>query len=134
MKFITFHQMTGGTDAIKDINIIKGGMPAEYGGRLSSVLDITMKDRNNKKYQADGGIGLLSSRLTLQGPIQKEKSSFILSGRRTYIDVLSQPFLDRAGVTCFVAVYHIFSGFPTPPHPWRPLGGPSPRRPPLGAR
>ena len=82
-------------DAIKDINIIKGGMPAEYGGRLSSVLDITMKDGNNKKYQADGGIGLLSSRLTLQGPIQKEKSSFILSGRRTYIDVLSQPFLDR---------------------------------------
>ena len=82
-------------DAIKDINIIKGGMPAEYGGRLSSVLDITMKDGNNKKYEADGGIGLLSSRLTLQGPIQKEKSSFILSGRRTYIDVLSQPFLDR---------------------------------------
>ena len=82
-------------DAIKDINIIKGGMPAEYGGRLSSVLDITMNDGNNKKYQADGGIGLLSSRLTLQGPIQKEKSSFIVSGRRTYIDVLSKPFLNR---------------------------------------
>lgn len=75
-------------DAIKDINIIKGGMPAEYGGRLSSVLDITMKDGNNKKYEVDGGIGLLSSRLTIQGPIQKEKSSFIVSGRRTYIDVL----------------------------------------------
>ena len=56
-------------DAIKDINIIKGGMPAEYGGRLSSVLDITMKDGNNKKYEADGGIGLLSSRLTIQGPV-----------------------------------------------------------------
>ena len=82
-------------DAIKDINIIKGGMPAEYGGRLSSVLDITMNDGNNKKYQADGGIGLLSSRLTLQGPIQKEKSSFIVSARRTYIDVLSKPFLNR---------------------------------------
>jgi hypothetical protein len=80
-------------DAIKDINIIKGGMPAEYGGRLSSVLDITMKDGNNKKYQADGGIGLLSSRLTLQGPVQKNKSSFIVSGRRTYIDVLSDPFI-----------------------------------------
>tara|TARA_B100000900_G_scaffold81473_1_gene65728 strand:- start:1700 stop:4048 length:2349 start_codon:yes stop_codon:yes gene_type:complete len=80
-------------DAIKDINIIKGGMPAEYGGRLSSVLDITMKDGNNKKYQVDGGIGLLSSRLTLQGPVQKEKSSFIISGRRTYIDVLSKPFM-----------------------------------------
>ena len=82
-------------DAIKDINIIKGGMPAEYGGRLSSVLDITMKDGNNKKYEADGGLGLLSSRLTLQGPIQKNKSSFIVSGRRTYIDVLSKPFLNK---------------------------------------
>ena len=80
-------------DAIKDINIIKGGMPAEYGGRLSSVLDISMKDGNNKKYEADGGIGLLSSRLTLQGPIQKNKSSFIVSGRRTYVDVLSKPFM-----------------------------------------
>ena len=82
-------------DAIKDINIIKGGMPAEYGGRLSSVLDITMKDGNNKKYEADGGIGLLSSRLTIQGPIQKNKSSFIISGRRTYIDVLSKPFMSE---------------------------------------
>ena len=82
-------------DAIKDINIIKGGMPAEYGGRLSSVLDITMKDGNNKKYEVDGGIGLLSSRLTIQGPIQKEKSSFIVSGRRTYIDVLSKPFIPK---------------------------------------
>ena len=82
-------------DAIKDINIIKGGMPAEYGGRLSSVLDITMKDGNNKEYQVDGGIGLLSSRMTLQGPIQKDKSSFIISGRRTYIDVLSKPFLNK---------------------------------------
>ncbi len=82
-------------DAIKDINIIKGGMPAEYGGRLSSVLDITMKDGNNKKYEADGGIGLLSSRLTIQGPVQKNKSSFIVSGRRTYIDVLSKPFMPK---------------------------------------
>ena len=80
-------------DAIKDINIIKGGMPAEYGGRLSSVLDITMKDGNNKKYETDGGIGLLSSRLTIQGPVQKNKSSFIISGRRTYVDVLSKPFM-----------------------------------------
>ncbi|MDC0249450.1 TonB-dependent receptor [Flavobacteriales bacterium] len=80
-------------DAIKDINIIKGGMPAEYGGRLSSVLDITMKEGNNKEYEADGGIGLLSSRLTIQGPVQKNKSSFIVSGRRTYIDVLSKPFM-----------------------------------------
>ena len=82
-------------DAIKDINIIKGGMPAEFGGRLSSVLDITMKDGNNKQYQVDGGIGLLSSRLTVQGPVQKDKSSFIISGRRTYVDVLSKPFMPK---------------------------------------
>jgi|TARA_B100001964_G_scaffold99589_1_gene111188 outer membrane receptor for ferrienterochelin and colicin len=82
-------------DAIKDINIIKGGMPAEYGGRLSSVLDISMKDGNNKEYEVDGGIGLLSSRLTLQGPVQKNRSSFIVSGRRTYIDVLSKPFMQK---------------------------------------
>ncbi len=82
-------------DAIKDINIIKGGMPAEYGGRLSSVLDISMKDGNNKEYEVDGGIGLLSSRLTLQGPVQKDRSSFIVSGRRTYIDVLSKPFMQK---------------------------------------
>ena len=68
-------------DAIKDINIIKGGMPAQYGGRLSSVLDISMKDGNNKKFELDGGIGLLSSRATVQGPIVKNKSSFIVSGR-----------------------------------------------------
>ena len=64
------------SDAIKNIEISKGSMPANYGGRLSSVLDINMKDGNNKKYEADGGIGLLSSRLTIQGPVQKEKSSF----------------------------------------------------------
>ena len=54
-----------------------------------------MKDGNNKKFQADGGIGLLSSRLTLQGPLEKNKSSFIISGRRTYVDVLSKPFLNK---------------------------------------
>ena len=70
-------------------------MPAEYGGRLSSVIDITMKDGNNKKFQADGGVGLLSSRLTLQGPLEKNRSSFIVSGRRTYVDVLSKPFLNK---------------------------------------
>ena len=62
-------------DAIKNVNVVKGGMPANYGGRLSSVLDITMKDGNNKSYHADGGIGVIASRLTLEGPIQKNKSS-----------------------------------------------------------
>ncbi len=81
------------SDAINSINLIKGNMPARYGGRLSSVLDITMKEGNNQKVEAEGGIGLIASRLTVQGPLQKDKSSFIISGRRTYIDVLAHPFL-----------------------------------------
>jgi hypothetical protein len=70
-------------------------MPAQYGGRLSSVLDIQMKEGNNKSYEAEGGIGLISSRLTVEGPIQKEKSSFIVSTRRTYGLDLAQPYIDK---------------------------------------
>jgi hypothetical protein len=81
------------SDAIKNTTLIKGGMPANYGGRLSSVLDVSMKDGNMKEYHAEGGIGLIASRLTLEGPIVKNKSSFMLSGRRTYIDLVAQPFL-----------------------------------------
>ncbi|HMN04203.1 MAG TPA: TonB-dependent receptor [Flavobacteriales bacterium] len=81
-------------DAVKDIELIKGGMPAQYGGRSSSVLDITMKEGNNKQLHGQGGIGLISSRLTLEGPIINEKSSFIVSARRTYIDVLVKPFVN----------------------------------------
>lgn len=80
-------------DAIKHVTLHKGTMPAEYGGRLSSVLDIQMKEGNNKSYEAEGGIGLISSRLSVQGPVQKGKGSFLVSGRRTYIDVLLQPFI-----------------------------------------
>lgn len=75
------------SDAIKDVNVIKGGMPAEYGGRLSSVLDIKMNEGSSKKFGATGGIGLISSRLTIDGPIIKNKGSFIISGRRTYADL-----------------------------------------------
>jgi hypothetical protein len=81
------------SDAIKNTTLIKGGMPAQYGGRLSSVLDIQMKEGNNQTFEAEGGIGLIASRLTVQGPIVKDKSSFIISGRRTYIDVLLKPIL-----------------------------------------
>lgn len=81
---------TFNSDAIKDATIIKGNSPAQFGGRLSSVLDVKMKDGNNKKYQVSGGLGLISSRLTIEGPIQKEKSSFIISGRRTYADILAR--------------------------------------------
>jgi len=73
-------------DALKDVTLIKGGFPAQYGGRLSSVMDIRMKDGDMQKYHVDGGIGLLSSHLTVQGPIRKDTCSFILSGRRSYID------------------------------------------------
>ncbi len=82
------------SDAIKDIDISKGSMPANYGGRLSSVLDISMKDGNAKKLSASGGLGLIASRLTIEGPIKQDTSSFIVSGRRTYIDVLTKPFVD----------------------------------------
>jgi hypothetical protein len=75
------------SDALKDVTLFKGGMPAEYGGRASSVMDIKMKDGNNKKFSARGGIGLIASRLTLEGPIKKDKGSFIISARRTYADV-----------------------------------------------
>ena len=74
-------------DAIKDVKLYKGGIPAKYGGRLSSVLDIRQKEGNLKKYTATGGIGLLFSRLTLEGPIVKDKASFIVSGRRSYFDI-----------------------------------------------
>ncbi|HOS48874.1 MAG TPA: TonB-dependent receptor [Bacteroidia bacterium] len=84
------------SDAIKNIALTKGGMPAQYGGRLASVLDISMKEGNNKEFHGDGGIGYIASRLTLEGPIVKNKSSFIISGRRTFIDLfLREPFIDK---------------------------------------
>ena len=83
-------------DAIKNVTLIKGGMPAQYGGRLSSVLDVSMKEGNNQKTQVEGGIGLIASRLSIQGPIKKDKASFIISGRRTYIDALTKPFIKKS--------------------------------------
>jgi len=78
---------TFNSDAIKDVSIYKGGMPAEYGGRLSSVLDIKMNDGNNKDYTVQGGLGLISSRIKVEGPIAEDKGSFMVSARRTYIDL-----------------------------------------------
>ncbi len=78
---------TFNSDAIKDVSIFKGGMPAEYGGRLSSVLDIKMNEGNNKDYTVQGGLGLISSRIKVEGPLVKDKGSFMVSARRTYIDV-----------------------------------------------
>ena len=84
------------SDAIKNVSLIKGGMPAQYGGRLSSALDIAMKEGNDKKIQVEGGIGVIASRLSIQGPIKKDKASFIISARRTYIDALTKPFIKKS--------------------------------------
>ncbi|MFT6243644.1 MAG: hypothetical protein ACJAXI_000406 [Crocinitomicaceae bacterium] len=75
-------------DAVKSVNLIKGGMPANFGGRMSSVLEVNMNEGNNKKFGVKGGIGAISSRLTVEGPLKKDKGSFVLSARRTYIDVI----------------------------------------------
>lgn len=83
------------SDAIKNVSLIKGGMPAQYGGRLSSVVDVAMKDGNVNKLQMDGGIGLIASRFSIQGPLKKNKASFILSARRTYVDALAKPFIKK---------------------------------------
>ncbi len=80
-------------DAIKNMQLYKGDFPARFGGRLSSVLDIQMKDGNKQKLAGEGGIGIISSRLTLEGPLVKDKASFLVSGRRTYVDLLMKPFL-----------------------------------------
>lgn len=77
---------TFNSDAIKDVTVYKGGMPAQYGGRLSSVLDVRMNDGNKKETTFEGGIGLISSRLKVEGPFVKDRSSFMISGRRTYAD------------------------------------------------
>ena len=74
------------SDALKDVKLYKGSAPAEFGGRLASVMDINMKEGNMKKLEVNGGIGLISSKLTIEAPIVKDKGSFIISGRRTYID------------------------------------------------
>lgn len=79
-------------DALKSVELTKGGFPARFGGRLSSVVEMQMKDGSRKDFHGEAGIGLLSSRLMLEGPIVKDKASFIVSGRRTYLDVLARPF------------------------------------------
>ncbi|HEY8404373.1 MAG TPA: TonB-dependent receptor [Flavobacteriales bacterium] len=83
------------SDALKDVTLYKGGMPAEYGGRASSVMDIKMRDGNSKKIGVTGGIGLISSRLTVEAPIVKDKGSFIISGRRTYADLFLKLSKDK---------------------------------------
>ena len=80
-------------DAIKNVRLTKGGFPARFGGRLSSVLEIDMREGNMKEFKGDATLGLISSKLTLEGPIIKNRTSFIVSGRRTYADLLAGPFM-----------------------------------------
>ena len=83
-------------DALKSVELTKGGFPARFGGRLSSVIDLNMKDGNREKLHGEGGIGLISSRLTLEGPLTKNrKGSFLVSGRRTYLDILAAPLIAK---------------------------------------
>lgn len=98
------------SDAVNSATIIKGNMPARYGGRLSSVLDVEMREGNQDSLQVEGGIGLIASRLTVQGPLIKEKAAFIFSARRTYVDVLFGPFLrntEQGGVPYY---FYDFNG------------------------
>lgn len=100
-------------DALKSVELTKGGFPARFGGRLSSVIDLNMKEGNKEKLHGEGGIGLISSRLTLEGPLKRKRdstarSSFLVSGRRTYLDVLARPFITAATKGESVAGYYFY--------------------------
>ncbi len=82
-------------DAVKNVKLIKGGIAPIYGGRLSSILDVRMKEGNKKEFTGEGGVGLIFSRLSLEGPLVKDKASFIVAGRRSYADILAKPFLNN---------------------------------------
>ncbi|MCK6618169.1 MAG: TonB-dependent receptor [Cyclobacteriaceae bacterium] len=81
-------------DAVMDVKLFKGAIPAPYGGRIASLLDVRMKEGNNKEYEVNGGIGTIFSRLAFEGPVHDGKGSFIVAGRRSYIDILARPFVD----------------------------------------
>ncbi|RRB04174.1 TonB-dependent receptor [Larkinella rosea] len=100
-------------DALKSVELIKGGFPARYGGRLSSVIEMNMKEGNKEKLHGEGGIGLIASRLTLEGPLTKKKSgagssSFLISARRTYLDVVARPIIKQQTDGQTVAGYYFY--------------------------
>ncbi len=96
------------SDAINHVELFKGGFPARYGGRLSSVIDIQMKEGNQQEWHGEGGIGLIASRLTVEGPLKKEKSSLLFSARRTYIDILARPIIKAANESNATAGYYFY--------------------------
>jgi outer membrane receptor for ferrienterochelin and colicin len=95
-------------DAINHVELIKGGFPARYGGRLSSVIDISMKEGDQQKIKGEGSIGLIASRLTIEGPIKKNTTSFIVSGRRTYIDLLARPLIQASSEGDAIGGYYFY--------------------------
>ncbi len=95
-------------DAINNVDLIKGGFPARYGGRLSSVIDISMKEGNTKEFKGTATIGLIASKITLEGPIKKDKTSFLISARRTYIDILARPLIKAQNDGNLVAGYYFY--------------------------
>jgi hypothetical protein len=94
-------------DAINHVELTKGGFPARYGGRLSSVLDINLKEGNSKKIKGEGSAGIIASRLTVEGPISKN-TSFIISGRRTYVDLMARPLIRKLSKGETVAGYFFY--------------------------
>lgn len=95
-------------DAINNVELMKGGFPARYGGRTSSVVDISMKEGNAQKFHGEGSIGLIFSKLMLEGPIWKDRTSFIVSARRTYIDVLTKPIIKAAAGNDYNPSYYFY--------------------------
>lgn len=95
-------------DAINNVELIKGGFPARYGGRLSSVIDISMKEGNSKEFKGTATIGLISSKITLEGPIKDENTTFLVSARRTYIDILARPIIKAASDGTIVSGYYFY--------------------------
>ncbi len=96
-------------DAVKDVKLVKGGIPAQYGGRLSSLLDVRMKDGNNKEWSGSGGIGTIFSRFAIEGPIVKNKGSFLVAGRRSYFDKLFFPFSKNDAIKNAIAYFYDFT-------------------------
>jgi len=108
------YMSTFNDDAIQSVTVLKGGIPARYGGRLSSVVDVKMKEGNNKKFKAQLAIGTLASRLTLEGPLFNEKTSFLFSARRTYFDLLTRPLLKLYSISMRdekVDLYYFFQDY-----------------------
>lgn len=94
-------------DAVKDVKLYKGGIPSQYGGRASSILDVKMKEGNAKHLEINGGIGVIFSRLSVEAPIIKDKASFIVAARRSYIDVLAKPFLTGSNADAKFSFYDL---------------------------